>query len=150
MATPTAEVPEPATAMQAENVDPDMHHRAFFWFQPTLFLADLGNIVSCCCCCTLSLHYVPLQYLTSTSVTHAGFGLQHIWHTSAGTVRGWHGRALNQMVSAEPKFLSSGVARQGCNAMPNIGNSCLANSPFAATVVQVQGYPGIPLVPTAS
>lgn len=30
----------------AEDVDPDMHHRAFFSFEPSLFLADLGNIVS--------------------------------------------------------------------------------------------------------
>lgn len=30
--------------MQTDGVDPDMHHRAFFPFEPTLFLADLGNI----------------------------------------------------------------------------------------------------------
>jgi hypothetical protein len=48
MASPTAEAPgQQAAAMQTDGVDPDMHHRAFFSFEPTLFLADLGNIVSC-------------------------------------------------------------------------------------------------------
>lgn len=32
--------------MQTDGVDPDMHHRAFFSFEPSMFLADLGNIVS--------------------------------------------------------------------------------------------------------
>jgi hypothetical protein len=52
MSSPTAETTEQPTAMQTDQCDPDMHHRAFFSFDPSLFLADLGNIVSCCYCCT--------------------------------------------------------------------------------------------------
>lgn len=35
-----------STAMQTDQQEPDMHHRAFFSFEPSLLLADLGNIVS--------------------------------------------------------------------------------------------------------
>lgn len=35
-----------ADPMNLDECDPDMHHRAFFSFEPSLLLADLGNIVS--------------------------------------------------------------------------------------------------------
>jgi hypothetical protein len=38
----------PAALAPDAAADVDMHHRAFFSFEPSLFLADLGNIVSCC------------------------------------------------------------------------------------------------------
>jgi hypothetical protein len=37
---------EPSAMMNVDECDPDMHHRAFFSFEPSLLLGDLGNIVS--------------------------------------------------------------------------------------------------------
>lgn len=86
--------------------DVDMHHRAFFSFEPTLLLADLGNIVSAgersrqspavpLSCAEqavaasapllLSLHLVSSHLHQQTPT---GPGLLHLWHPSAGAVRG--------------------------------------------------------------
>lgn len=51
--------------MQTEQCDPDLHHRAFFSFEPSLFLADLGNIVSCCYCTNSIPAFRPLLQLRS-------------------------------------------------------------------------------------
>lgn len=77
---------------KTEACEADMHHKAFFSFEPTLFLADLGNIVSSkqagwvvCVIKTAAELHVPFSQ-THTTLLHAGFGLQHIWYPPVGKV----------------------------------------------------------------
>jgi hypothetical protein len=96
-------VPLPASPLLPDAVD--MHHRAFFSFEPSLLLADLGNIVSvlslwrapaacrqrplvtCCAAPPAAAAAAAIAIATHTACTcPAGAGLLHIRYSPAGAV----------------------------------------------------------------